>query len=431
MEPPTNDNRNENDCRIEKIESSNSTVVLPQPLTTLMPPNGQYFLDQIKNGLLISKINVEKNRLIIGRAADCDIIMDHPSVSRYHAALLWAPKNDLEYKTDKNKESFWYLIDCGSTHGTICNKTSVETGKMIKINPNNNIFRFGASTRLFTLGSNEEDPEFDNECDEDDGRGKIRCDINENEDGCTWGISMTDCDDETEEREESSAFKSIIAAMKNGQSNSLSPNENVYSENPYKSLQQWFEREGYDFDYKTETINNRFKCIFELPIDDQWIPVEGQLHNKKKDAISDACHRCCKLLDQACLLFSWQKKDNAAEKARKEYYDDDDDDLIDETINIRKKMKKNSSTVVNYESLNLKWQEISEQIRQLKIRLATLGLPPDVTPELPDDMTDSLDIFYATMNQKKYGLTMNEKIEKSNLKMQIKQLEEEQIRIEN
>lgn len=101
MEPPTNDNRNENDCRIEKIESSNSTVVLPQPLTTLMPPNGQYFLDQIKNGLLISKINVEKNRLIIGRAADCDIIMDHPSVSRYHAALLWAPKNDLEYKTGK------------------------------------------------------------------------------------------------------------------------------------------------------------------------------------------------------------------------------------------------------------------------------------------------------------------------------------------
>ena len=80
-------------------EESNAKIILPDPLTKLSPPLNVYFLEQMKNGLSIANILInEKNRLIFGRARDCDIPMDHPSISRYHAALLWAPKNDDDYK---------------------------------------------------------------------------------------------------------------------------------------------------------------------------------------------------------------------------------------------------------------------------------------------------------------------------------------------
>lgn len=91
-------------------------------------------------------------------------------------------------------------------------------------------------------------------------------------------------------------------------------------------------------------------------------------------------------------------------------------------------MKKN--TVENYDTLNSKWLEVNKELGTLKARLATIGLEPGVTPEIPEGLTDSLDLFYATMNQKKYGLRMNEKVEKSKLRMQIKELEREQTRIE-
>lgn len=82
------------------IENS-SKPLLPQPLTDIKPPDNVYFIDQMKNGILISKKMLENNCVTIGRARDCDIIMDHPSISRYHAVLLWAPKNDQDYKNGK------------------------------------------------------------------------------------------------------------------------------------------------------------------------------------------------------------------------------------------------------------------------------------------------------------------------------------------
>lgn len=92
-----------------QVKDSSKTF-LPQPLTDIKPPDNIYFIDQIKNGILISKKIIDNNCVIIGRARDCDIIMDHPSISRYHAALLWSPKNDEDYKNGKYDCS--YKINC-------------------------------------------------------------------------------------------------------------------------------------------------------------------------------------------------------------------------------------------------------------------------------------------------------------------------------
>ena len=140
--------------------------------------------------------------------------------------------------------------------------------------------------------------------------------------------------------------------------------------------------------------------------------------------------KSCNILDQAQILFPWQKQ-NAKRDVHKELYDEDDD-LIDETIKLNnKKFKKNSdSEVDNYETLNAKWKTINDELCQLKVKLATIGLEPGVKPEVSSDLTDSLDEYLASMNGRKFGLTLNEKIEKSNIRMKIKYLEQQQRKIE-
>lgn len=71
---------------------------LPGPLTALSPPADTFYLDQFKNGISVGIQPVTKNRLVFGRAPDCDIQLEHPSISRYHAAVLWSPKNDDAYQ---------------------------------------------------------------------------------------------------------------------------------------------------------------------------------------------------------------------------------------------------------------------------------------------------------------------------------------------
>jgi hypothetical protein len=51
--------------------------------------------------------------LSIGRASDCDLILDEPTVSRHHAVLRRTPEG-------------WLLRDAGSTNGTRLNGWRVE-----------------------------------------------------------------------------------------------------------------------------------------------------------------------------------------------------------------------------------------------------------------------------------------------------------------
>lgn len=78
--------------------TGNPKAVLPESLTRLTPPSETYFVEQFKNGTLVGKLQIKTNKVVVGRARDCDIILEHPSVSRYHAMLLWSPKNDDHYE---------------------------------------------------------------------------------------------------------------------------------------------------------------------------------------------------------------------------------------------------------------------------------------------------------------------------------------------
>lgn len=103
------------------------------------PPGQPYYLEVLKDGSIIDNLNVsEKGAYMFGRSHQCDFILEHPTISRYHAVL--------QYKG--NGEVFIY--DLGSTHGTVVNKIQV-TPNIYKQLHVGDIFRFGTSSRLYIL----------------------------------------------------------------------------------------------------------------------------------------------------------------------------------------------------------------------------------------------------------------------------------------
>ena len=64
--------------------------------STWMPPDwaieprpGVYYLEVLKDGEVLDRINLDKRRNLFGRQfASCDFVLDHQSVSRQHAVVI-------------------------------------------------------------------------------------------------------------------------------------------------------------------------------------------------------------------------------------------------------------------------------------------------------------------------------------------------------
>lgn len=104
------------------------------------PPTG-YHLDVTKDEKLIQKLMIdEKGYYLFGRNSQLnDFTVDHSSCSRVHAALLY----------HKHLARF-FLVDCGSTHGTFIGNLRIEEQKPTQLATNIK-FHFGASTRSYQI----------------------------------------------------------------------------------------------------------------------------------------------------------------------------------------------------------------------------------------------------------------------------------------
>lgn len=80
---------------------------------------------------------------VLGRSAESDLVMEHPSVSRFHAALELTPNREV------------YMHDLESTHGTFVNKSQVPQGERERLRVGDHI-KLGASSRVFVLHGPEE-----------------------------------------------------------------------------------------------------------------------------------------------------------------------------------------------------------------------------------------------------------------------------------
>lgn len=98
------------------------------------------YLEVYKGDEVVDRVDMcDKPFYLIGRNSDvCDIVADHGSLSRQHAAILYHP---LMKK--------FFLQDLKSAHGTFIGKTQIRNEP--KPLGYNLAFGFGASTRVYKL----------------------------------------------------------------------------------------------------------------------------------------------------------------------------------------------------------------------------------------------------------------------------------------
>ncbi|XP_055801363.1 protein phosphatase 1 regulatory inhibitor subunit PPP1R8 homolog [Solanum dulcamara] len=114
------------------------------PDWAIEPRPGVYYLDVIKDGEVLDRINLDKRRHIFGRQFHtCDFVLDHQSVSRQHAAVV------------PHKNGSIYVIDLGSAHGTFVANERLTKDSPVELETGQSL-KFAASTRTYILRKNNE-----------------------------------------------------------------------------------------------------------------------------------------------------------------------------------------------------------------------------------------------------------------------------------
>lgn len=101
--------------------------------------SNKFYLEVLKDGKIIDTIQLDRNVTTFGRQPDAvDVILDHQSVSRKHATLVY--KND----------SSLMIIDCNSSQGTHVNKKKIIPNEYQRIYVGD-IITFAESTRKYIV----------------------------------------------------------------------------------------------------------------------------------------------------------------------------------------------------------------------------------------------------------------------------------------
>merc|ERR1712071_280337 len=163
-------------------------------------------------------------------------------------------------------------------------------------------------------------------------------------------------------------------------------NEELYLEDPKKSLRGWFEREGYELEYMVEEKNcAHFVCRVELPIEFNGrssVTAEAIVKGgKKKEAVVQCALEACRILDRHGLLRQANHPSKFQRKKKlydEDHYSSDEDTFLDRTGAVehkrRAKLKaagKISDSVETYDSLMIKYKEIENEMNEVKKQLTT------------------------------------------------------------
>ncbi|XP_034051238.1 kanadaptin [Thalassophryne amazonica] len=404
----------EKDAAAAKLKSGGRTRVLPAkgppagsfpPLPYTEPPWGRtaphapYSLEVLKNGTIVDTVPFSpKSYLVVGRLPVCDVTLDHPSVSRYHAVLQYRGQ------AGQGEDRGVYVHDLGSTHGTVVNKNRIPPKTYIRLHVGH-VLKFGGSTRLFILQGPEFDEEEESELtvtelrerarkqkaelekrmmgensdDEEEGEmenaegkseeshGKASSD----DSGCSWGMAeeVVPEEDANEENPFSTEF--------------IEDQEAAYLKDPKKALQGFYDREGEELEFEYEDKNHgAWLCRIKLPVDDamgRQLVAEVTHTGKKKEAAVHCCLEACRMLEARGLL----RQEAVSRKRKKknwedeDYYDSDDDTFLDRTGTVERKrqerMKKAGKIEEcpeTYESLVAKLSEVKKELEETQKKLS-------------------------------------------------------------
>ncbi|XP_047118965.1 kanadaptin isoform X2 [Schistocerca piceifrons] len=393
-------------------------------------PEADYGFEVLKDGRIIERIELScKPFYVIGRLSTCDIQMAHPTISRYHAIVQYRKDGD-----DQNSAGF-YVYDLGSTHGTFLNKYKIKPNIHVRIQVGH-LLKFGNSTRMFILQGPDTDQEQESELTVTELREKRRMEQEERdkeeymremeekkrkereeEEGIDWGMGE-DADEETDLSENPYA---------------AAPNEDLYIDDPKKTLRGWFEREGYNLEYNVEEKGfGQFLCTVELPIGNGMI-AEALVKGKKKESVVQCALEACRVLDRFGMLRQAtheSRKRKAKNWEEDDFYDSDEDTFLDRTGAVEKKRQqrmqaagKVQQEAETYDSLLKKYNEVQQQIKEIEKQyiIAAQKLSHNSGDSVDDD--DDEDALDAYMTQLSSGIVDKKAV--SNLKIQLQSLKSE------
>uniref|UniRef100_UPI00398F8708 kanadaptin n=1 Tax=Pristiophorus japonicus TaxID=55135 RepID=UPI00398F8708 len=418
------------------------------PLPYVEPPWGglaeaPYSFEILKNGSIVLDIGLNsKSFYVVGRLPACDISLEHPSISRYHAIVQHRRVADGESGTG------FYIYDLDSTHGTVVNKEKVQPYCYHRLKVGH-VIKFGGSTRLLVLQGPEEDEDVESDFtvtelkemsrqhkqlekrmlgeDSDEDENAVaesvelpRAPVTKAVAGCTWGIVEDAVEDESEENPYSIEFQEDREAF--------------YIKDPKKTLQGFFDREGEELEYEyDERGSGNWVCRVRLPVNDaqgRELVAEITHTGKKKEAMVQCSLEACRILDARGVLRleAVSRKRKSKNWEVEDFYDSDEDTFLDRTgaiekkrLNRMKKAGKVEEKVETYESLVAKLTEVQRELSDVE---AKLKISSKDWARAPGE--DSLDAF---MTEIQTGATIDS-VTRRKLHIQSFELKKEQQRLQ-
>uniref|UniRef100_A0A674PF66 Solute carrier family 4 member 1 adaptor protein n=1 Tax=Takifugu rubripes TaxID=31033 RepID=A0A674PF66_TAKRU len=363
-------------------------------------PDSSYSLEILKNGTIVDTVPLtEKSYYVVGRLPVCDVSLEHPSISRYHAVIQYRSRPEEGEST--GGDAGFYVQDLGSTHGTVVNKNKIPPMTYIRLRVGH-VLKFGGSTRLFILQGPEYDEEEESELtvtelreqarkkkeelerrmmgegsdneevgeEDKDGESKNQSRPSNEDSGCSWGMAeeVVPEEDDNEENPFSTEF--------------LEDQEAAYLKDPKKALQGFYDREGEELEFEYEDKGRgSWLCRIKLPVDDalgRQLVAEVTHTGKKKEAAIHCCLEACRMLEARGLL----RQEAVSRKRKKknwedeDYYDSDDDTFLDRTGTVEKKreerMKKAGKIEEHpetFKSLVAKLAEVEKELAETQRKL--------------------------------------------------------------
>ncbi|CAO1432404.1 unnamed protein product [Diamesa tonsa] len=403
-------------------------------------PSEYYGFEVLKNGQIVEQIkNLEKkNFWVFGRLPQNEIVAAHPTVSRHHCVLQYRPQIESEEGSDEPEiEKGWFIFDLDSTHGTFLNRMRVRPKTYIRIRVGM-MLKLGSSTRNFILQGPMEDSEDESELSvtelkqqkvqrdqerEEEKQMKERDELLELErleklkesQGISWGMA-DDAEDEPDLTENPFA---------------VTNNEELFLNDPKKTLRGFFEREGHNLDYKCDELSpGTFVCRIALPIDDDFgkpIVAEVQHKGKKKDCVANGALEACRILDRHGVLRQANHEPRRAKAAN--YSDSDSDDYLDRTGDVEKKRLKKApltdSIAFTYDELLVQEQELLEKIKGLEEKLQECLKEEKQQKQSQNNDDEDLDAFMSNLSN------LDKKVDKfeiRNIKLEIQTLKADHVR---
>ncbi|XP_034660724.1 kanadaptin [Drosophila subobscura] len=420
------------------------------PRWSAPPPADQtYKFEVLKSGQIIDEVRQLQQQAIwtFGRLPENDVSAAHPTISRFHAVLQYKPKasHDHHYEDDEHhsekpakpeRPEGWYIYDLDSTHGTYLNKQRVPSKVYIRMRVGH-MLKLGGSSRIYILQGPNADAEPESELSITELREKrerevaaaaaekqrkiVEAQERERNDGISWGMGE-DADEETDLTH--NPFAS-------------SNNDDLFFDDPKKTLRGFFEREGLNLEYKCDELSQgSFVCRVELPLDDfngRPILIEVNHKGRKKDCVVQCALEACRTLDKHGVLRQ-ANQEGQKRKIVKAGDSDDEDEFWDRTGDVaRKKQRKQtagSSGPLTYEDLLKQQTDLLSELGKVEFEIATYQLKEKrAKEEAAKQLSASYDLDNF-MNSLSVDIWQVDKTEIKKLRLELQRIKGEQQRVQ-